>query len=98
MFFPRSFAIGTKAKSYSTISWDNQHFDQELEPLDEAYAAECSPDDVWSAKRYKCLPLVDRAHAPGPLITAVRGKGLVVAAGHVSVSPSVMPAFQLTLP
>lgn len=64
---------------------DTTRFDHSLEPEDVRYASGCNPHDLASAKRNRCLHLVDRPLKEGPVVTAIRGKCLAIAAGHVSI-------------
>ncbi|TEB31913.1 hypothetical protein FA13DRAFT_1791209 [Coprinellus micaceus] len=86
LLLPRCFAIGTAARSYDTISHDKSEFDQALEPPDPEYSSERNEFDIRSAKENHCLSLVNRPLKRGPLHAAVRGKCLVIAAGHHAVS------------
>lgn len=96
VLFPRAFAVGSETKAYSSFSWDSTRFDQALEPEDPSYRTSVNSFDLekafWPKPRknqkltslkYNCVPLVDRPLTPGPLLVASRGKGLVIAAGHV---------------
>ncbi|KAJ3539846.1 hypothetical protein NMY22_g4552 [Coprinellus aureogranulatus] len=86
VLYPRCFAEGTSDKDYSTISVDTSQYNPSLEPDDPHYAAQCNPHDLASAKRNGCLYLVNRPLKAGTLVAAVRGKGLVVAAGYHAVT------------
>ncbi|KAJ3526413.1 hypothetical protein NMY22_g10175 [Coprinellus aureogranulatus] len=85
----RCFALGTPEKPYETLSHNKAEFDQDCEPPDPEYASKRNQYDLHSAKDYGCLPLVDRQLKAGPLHVAIRGKCLVIAAGHHAVSFSL---------
>lgn len=87
VMFPRVFAVGTQSKAYSSISLDDSRFDHTLEPAG-VIPDICSHWDLVKAKSNSCTYLVDRALAPGPLLAAIRGKCLVLAAGHHAITIS----------
>ncbi|KAF6759847.1 hypothetical protein DFP72DRAFT_1098932 [Ephemerocybe angulata] len=90
ILFPRVFAVGTKKKAYCSIFHDASRFNQALEPASTVVPSVCSIRDLQSARTRKrnCITLTDRILSPGPLLSAIRGKCLVLAAGHHAVTVS----------
>ncbi|KAJ7131594.1 hypothetical protein C8R43DRAFT_849046, partial [Mycena crocata] len=79
--FPRTFAEGTAAKSHKTITVDAGDYDTSLEPTTDSFEINLhDAKRVPSGAPWKYL--TDRPLKPGPVHVAVRGKCLVITAGH----------------
>ncbi|KAJ7720216.1 hypothetical protein DFH07DRAFT_760941 [Mycena maculata] len=78
-FFPRTFAVGTDAKGYNTMSVDRWDYNNSLEPTDREVhpfdSRRIPPGADWAY-------LVEKKLEDGPVHIAVRGKYIVMCAGY----------------
>ncbi len=85
-FFFRCHAVGTKTKSYDTLTWTSLGYDPAVE---QDCVHDSKPDPTFDEERVKLkawnkfAPL-SRPLADGPVSVVSRGKELVIAAGYVS--------------
>lgn len=81
MVFPRTFAVGTEDKSYSTLSVDRGDYQESQEPI----ARTLSPwDEARIPDDAEWAYVAKQELEPGPVHVGVRGKCLVFTAGYVS--------------
>ncbi|KAK6984732.1 hypothetical protein R3P38DRAFT_3231414 [Favolaschia claudopus] len=80
--FPRAWAEGTAAKSHDTFSVDIGDYSPSLEPSEIPGNAH---DDKKLAKNAAGRYLLTQKLKEGPVHAAVRGKSLVISAGHHAI-------------